>query len=461
MREALHERKTFLEIAPHLTSHLPIMIAIHNWYQLPYFWIGAKVYDFLAGKQNMETSYYLSRGKTIERWNSIRKNNLVGSLVYYDGLHNDARMNVSLALTAVLEGAVVANHVEVTSLTKDKEGEITGATMRDMFTGETWSTKATAVVNATGPFTDAIRKMDDPSAAEIVAPSLGTHIILPKYYSPDHMGLIDPNTEDGRVMFFLPWYPHFLLLLFTSIYTSRQGNTIVGTTDDPTTLTYNPFPTENDIDWILSNLRKYIDPADIRVRRGDVLAAWSGIRPLVRDPLAKNTESLVRSHLNTITPSGLVTIAGGKWTTYRQMAEDTVDAFVKHFGLEAGPCRTKELKLIGAEGWRPTLYLPLIQIYGVETDVAKHLVESYGNRAWTVASLTEVTGERWPVRGIRLSKMYRYIEGEVRYAVKYEYAETAVDVLARRTRSHSLATRDSIALSLFFFVFYSLRCTDW
>jgi len=253
----------------------------------------------------------------------------------------------------------------------------------------------------------------------------------------------------------------FYSLLFTSIDRSRQGNTIVGTTDDPTTLTYNPFPTEKDVDWILSNLKKYIDPADIRVRRGDVLAAWSGIRPLVRDPLAKNTESLVRSHLNTITPSGLVTIAGGKWTTYRQMAEDTVDAFVKHFGLEAGPCRTKELKLIGAEGWRPTLYLPLIQIYGVETDVAKHLVESYGNRAWTVASLTEVTGERWPVRGIRLSKMYRYIEGEVRYAVKYEYAETAVDVLARRTRSHSLATRDSIALSLFFFVFYSLRCTDW
>jgi glycerol-3-phosphate dehydrogenase len=217
----------------------------------------------------------------------------------------------------------------------------------------------------------------------------------------------------------------------------RQGNTIVGTTDDPTTVTYNPHPTEKDIDWILRNLTKYIDPQDIRVRRGDVLAAWSGIRPLVRDPHAKNTESLVRSHLTTTTPSGLVTIAGGKWTTYRQMAEDAVDAVLTQFpglGRKAGGCRTKDLKLIGAEEWRPTLYLPLIQMYGIDTDVARHLVESYGNRAWTVAGLSEVTGERWPVRGIRLSKMYRYIEGEVRYAVRFEYAETAIDVLARRTR---------------------------
>lgn len=205
VREALHERKTFLEIAPHLTSHLPIIIVLHSWWQLPYFWLGAKVYDLLAGSQNMETSYYLSCGKTIERWNSIRKDNLVGSVVYYDGLHNDARMNVSLALTAVLEGAVVANHVEVSSLIKNDAGQITGATMRDTLTGDTWSTTSTAVINATGPFSDAIRKMDDPSTTELVAPSLGTHIILPKYYSPDGMGLIDPNTDDGRVMFFLPW----------------------------------------------------------------------------------------------------------------------------------------------------------------------------------------------------------------------------------------------------------------
>jgi glycerol-3-phosphate dehydrogenase len=206
VREALHERKTFLEIAPHLTSHLPIMVAIHSWWQLPYFWVGAKMYDLLAGKQNMETSYFLSRGKTIERWNAIRKDNLVGSLVYYDGLHNDARMNVSLALTAVLEGAVVANHVEVTSLIKNEAGQITGATMKDILTGNSWSTSSTAVINATGPFSDAIRKMDDPSTPEIVSPSLGTHVILPKYYSPDGMGLIDPSTEDGRVIFFLPWY---------------------------------------------------------------------------------------------------------------------------------------------------------------------------------------------------------------------------------------------------------------
>lgn len=177
------------------------------------------MYDFLAGQQNMETSYYLSRGKTIERWNAIRKNNLVGSLVYYDGLHNDARMNVSLALTAVTEGAAVANHVEITSLIKNEAGQITGAKMTDMLTGEKWSTNATAVINATGPFSDAIRKLDDPATPEIVAPSRGTHIILPKYYSPDGMGLIDPKTEDGRVIFFLPWY---ILTLATTNFQARQ-----------------------------------------------------------------------------------------------------------------------------------------------------------------------------------------------------------------------------------------------
>lgn len=184
------------------------MVAIHTWWQLPYFWVGAKMYDFLAGKQNMETSYFLSRGKTIERWNAIRKDNLVGSLVYYDGLHNDARMNVSLALTAVLQGAVVANHVEVTSLIKNEAGQITGATMKDVLTGDSWTIESTVVINATGPFSDAIRQMDNPSALEIVSPSLGTHIILPKYYSPEGMGLIDPSTDDGRVIFFLPWYIH-------------------------------------------------------------------------------------------------------------------------------------------------------------------------------------------------------------------------------------------------------------
>lgn len=362
-----------------------------------------------------------------------------------DGAHNDSRMNVSLAMTAALYGSTVVNHIEVTELEKDATGKLCGARVRDLVAekngkkAEEFVVRAKGIINATGPFTDSIRKMDDGKVQEIVAPSSGVHVILPGYYSPANMGLIDPSTSDGRVIFFLPW----------------QGNTIAGTTDAPTAISQNPIAGEEEIEWILSEIRGYLAP-DINVRRGDVLAAWSGIRPLVRDPKAKNTESLVRNHLITVSDSGLLTCAGGKWTTYRQMAEETVDEAVKLFRLKTGPvknaprvsgtemiddaapldgtCQTHQVRLIGAHGYSKTLFINLIQHFGVETDVAKHLVESYGDRAWTVAAQCSLTNKRFPVRGIRISELYPFVDGEVRYAVRHEYAQTAVDVLARRTR---------------------------
>ena len=354
-------------------------------------------------------------------------------------------MNVSLAMTAALYGATVVNHMEVTSLEKDANGRLNGVKVKDLVQqkdgkkSQEFSIRAKGVINATGPFTDSIRKMDDQAVQEIVAPSSGVHVILPGYYSPSKMGLIDPSTSDGRVIFFLPW----------------QGNTIAGTTDAPTNITQNPIAGEEEISWILSEISGYLAP-DINVRRGDVLAAWSGIRPLVRDPKSKNTESLVRNHLLTTSESGLLTCAGGKWTTYRQMAEETVDAAITNFGLTPQPvivvprisgtemiddsapldgtCQTHQVRLIGAHGFSKTLFINLIQHFGVETEVAKHLTESYGDRAWTVAALSSPTERRFPVRGMRISPLYPFIDGEVRYAVRHEYAQTAVDVLARRTR---------------------------
>ena len=362
-------------------------------------------------------------------------------------------MNVALAMTAALYGATVVNHMEVTELIKEENGKIKGVRVRDTLSetqgkkgisgGRTPATEggfvveAKGVINATGPFTDAIRKLDDPSSSEIVAPSSGVHIVLPGYYSPRRMGLIDPSTSDGRVIFFLPW----------------QGNTIAGTTDAPTDITPHPLPKEEEINWILSEVRRYLAP-DINVRRGDVLAAWAGIRPLVRDPNAKNTEALVRNHLINLSPSGLVTIAGGKWTTYRQMAQEAVDEAIKEFNLTPGPtnieglepvvapgvveidgkCKTEQLKLIGAHGYSKTLFINLIQHFGVETSVAQHLAGAYGDRAWTVADLSTPTGLRFPIRGKLLNTLYPFVDGEVRYAVRHEYAQTVVDVLARRTR---------------------------
>lgn len=445
VKEALKERKYFLQTAPHLSMWLPIMLPLDKWWKAPYYWAGTKFYDFLAGSEGIESSYFLTRSKALEAFPMLKQTNLVGALVYYDGAHNDSRMNVSIAMTAALYGATVVNHAEVTSLIKDDRGRLCGAKIKDLVATrdgtavEECAVQAKCIVNCTGPFTDSIRKMDDQDCKEIVAPSSGVHVILPGYYSPGKMGLLDPSTSDGRVIFFLPW----------------QGNTIAGTTDSPSPISPAPLPDETSIKWILGEISQYLSP-EINVRRGDVLAAWSGIRPLVKDPKAKNTESLVRNHLVDVSPSGLLTCAGGKWTTYRQMAQDCVDTAIKEFRLHPTPvtnaphvsgtemiddgaildgsCQTHKVRLLGAHGFSKTLFIPIIQHFGVETEVAKHLTESYGDRAWTVGALCKLTGQRFPARGERISRLYPFVDGEVRYAVRHEYAQTAVDVLARRTR---------------------------
>jgi glycerol-3-phosphate dehydrogenase len=445
VKEALRERRYFLDTAPHLSSWLPIMIPVEKWWQAPYFWAGTKFYDFLAGSENIESSYFLTRSKALDRFPMLKKDNLWGALVYYDGAHNDSRMNISLAMTAALYGATMVNYMEVTGLEKDANGKLCGAKVKDLIAekdgkgAEEFSIKAKGIINATGPFTDGIRKMDDQNVPEIVAPSSGVHVILPGYYSPADMGLIDPSTSDGRVIFFLPW----------------QGNTIAGTTDSPCDIKQNPVAGEEEIDWILKEVSNYLQP-EINVRRGDVLAAWSGIRPLVRDPKQAKSEGLVRNHLVTTSPSGLITVSGGKWTTYRQMAEEAVDEALTEFDLKTpgvpnpplvsgvegfhedmvldGACKTHNVRLVGAHGFSKTLFINLIQHYGIETEVARHLTAAYGDRAWTVAALCAPTESRFPVRGIRISELYPFVDGEVRYAVRHEYAQTAVDVVARRTR---------------------------
>lgn len=445
VKEALKERKYFLQTAPHLSMWLPIMLPLDKWWKIPYYWAGTKFYDLLAGSEGIESSYFLTKSKAIDAFPMLKRTGLVGALVYYDGAHNDSRMNVSIAMTAALYGATIVNHMEVTGLDKNASGKLCGARVKDVIgerdgrASEEFNIRAKCIINCTGPFSDGIRKLDDQDCQDIVAPASGVHIILPGYYSPGKMGLIDPSTSDGRVIFFLPW----------------QGNTIAGTTDKPASVTKDPLPDDESIKWILNEIRHYLAP-DINVREGDVLAAWSGLRPLVKDPKAKNTESLVRNHLIDISESGLVTCAGGKWTTYRQMAEECVDAAVKEFGLQTRPvvnapqvsgtdivddgailngsCQTHKVRLIGAHGFSRTLFIHIIQHFGLETQVAQHLTESYGDRAWTVASLCKPTAERFPARGELISKLYPFVDGEIRYAVRHEYAQTAVDVLARRTR---------------------------
>uniref|UniRef100_A0A1A7Z232 Glycerol-3-phosphate dehydrogenase, mitochondrial n=1 Tax=Iconisemion striatum TaxID=60296 RepID=A0A1A7Z232_9TELE len=421
VKEALHERANLLEIAPHLSAPLPIMLPVYKWWQLPYYWAGIKMYDLVAGIQCLKSSYVLTKSKALEYFPMLKKDRLVGAIVYYDGQHNDARMNLAIALSAARYGAAVANYTEVVHLLKTKDQQsgkekVCGARCRDVITGQEFDVKAKCVINATGPFTDSLRKMDKQEVKNICQPSAGVHIVIPGYYSPDNMGLLDPATSDGRVIFFLPW----------------ENMTIAGTTDSPTNVTAHPIPGEDDINFILTEVRNYLS-SDVEVRRGDVLAAWSGIRPLVTDPNSKDTQSICRNHIVSISESGLVTIAGGKWTTYRSMAEETLDTAIRAHSLPAESCRTVGLMLEGAKGWTPTLYIRLVQDYGLEKEVAQHLASTYGGKAFDVAKMAQVTGQRWPIVGKRLVSEFPYIEAEVLYAIK-EYACTAIDVIARRTR---------------------------
>lgn len=419
VKEALQERSTFLQIAPHLAQQLPIMLPLYNWYKIPYYWVGSKVYDFLSGECGLESSYFITRNRALEKFPMLRKDRLVGAIVYYDGQSNDARVNIALALTAIQQGAIVTNYTEVLELLKTGDGQVSGALVKDRLSGETFSVHAKGVINATGPFCDSIRQMDNPSLKSIVSPSAGAHIIFPGYYSPREMGLVDPSTSDGRVIFLLPW----------------EGNTIAGTTDTPATIESDPKATNDEIRFILQEVSNYLDPV-VKVRRSDVLAAWSGIRPLIQNPESNNTEELVRNHIVIVSKSHLITIAGGKWTTYRKMAEDTIDEAIRLLALKPKQARsrTKDIPLIGAHGYQASMATKLIQQYGLETEVAEHLSRSYGDRAYEVAALSKPTKKRWPIHGTKLVPWYPYIESEVIFAIRNEYAQTAVDILARRTR---------------------------
>ncbi|OWA51719.1 Glycerol-3-phosphate dehydrogenase, mitochondrial [Hypsibius exemplaris] len=422
VKEALQERANLLDIAPHLSKPLPIMLPVYRWWQIPYFWAGIKAYDFVAGRRCVKSSYLLSKERALELFPMLKSEKLCGAIVYYDGQHNDARMNLAITITAARLGANTVNHVKCIDILKenvDGKEVVRGARLKDVMTGAEWNVRCKCLINATGPFTDSLRQMDDKTVKPICQPSSGIHIVLPDYYSPSNMGLLDPNTSDGRVIFFLPW----------------EKVTLAGTTDSPCEVTAHPVPAEKEIQFILKEIRGYLDTA-VDVRRGDVLSAWSGIRPLVVDPNKKSTQEIARNHIIHVSPSNMVTIAGGKWTTYRLMAEETVDAAIKACDLKPTKptCQTMGLILDGGHEWSPTMYIRLVQDFGLENEVAQHLSRTYGDRAYNVGRRCKLTGRRWPVVGKRLHEDYPYLEEEVNFAITREYACTAVDVIARRMR---------------------------
>ncbi|KAI8462742.1 MAG: mitochondrial glycerol-3-phosphate dehydrogenase [Monoraphidium minutum] len=443
--EALQERSDLLANAPHLARPLPILMPCYKWWEVPFYWAGLKAYDAVAGLRNLAMSHYLTPSESVRRLPTLADPNpdglgLKGSIQYYDGQFDDARLNVTLACTAAAAGAAVANHAEVTGLIKDSSGRVTGARVADRASGRSFDVHARLVLNATGPWVDKLRRLADPAARDAVMVSSGAHVTLPEYYGSGGYGMIVPKTKDGRVVFMLPW----------------QGRVIAGTTDTPVELTDRPAATGAEVDFILDALSDFLS---IKVRRQDVLSTWCGFRPLAADPTNPaaggngGTASIVREHVIFTDPDGLVTITGGKWTTYRRMAEDAVDALLSTGRLPAPAreCATQGLRLLGARDYHANTHAEVAQrgsdiaaaappaaSYGaasarhaVTPGQARHLAEAYGDRAFDVLELV-----RWSDGALAapLAAGLPYIEAEVVHAARQEYCMTVEDFITRRTR---------------------------
>lgn len=415
VRDALYERAIMLQNAPHLARPLWLLTPLYKLWEVPYFYTGLKIYDLLAGSARLKPAQYISARGTLERFPAVNPGGLKGAVAYQDGQFDDARFNVELALTAAQHGAVVLNYAQVTGLLKQR-GQLSGVAVRDRLGGREIEVAAKAVVNTTGPFADHIRRLDDPHAPPLVTASSGIHVVLDRKYSPPETGLLIPKTEDGRVVFVLPW----------------QGGTLVGTTDDPAPVADHPVVTEEEVGYVLRQVRPYLGD----IPREAVRARWSGLRPLV-SRTAADTARLARDHLIQKSASGLLTLTGGKWTTYRKMALDLVNYAIGQFGLEASPSRTALIPLLGGQGFEPDGARKLEQL-GFTPDVAQHLHQAYGARARVVAQIA-ANGY-----GARLAVQWPYLEAEVIYAVRHEMAQTPLDVLARRTRLAFLDTQAAL-----------------
>jgi glycerol-3-phosphate dehydrogenase len=325
--EALTERGLLLKNAPHLVHDLEFVVPNYEWWEAPFYGIGMKVYDLLAGKYGFGPSQILSREEVLERIPTLSQDGLRGGVKYHDGQFDDARLLIDLAATAAQYRACLVNYTSVVSLEKDQNGFVNGLGFRDEESGTSHTLSARCIINATGPFSDELRRVDDPASKPMIAPSQGVHIVLPREFLPGNTAIMVPHTRDGRVMFAIPWH----------------GHALVGTTDTAIPGTpMEPNPTSEEIDLIFETASNYLAK---RPTKDDVLSVFTGIRPLVKASDETGTAALSRDHTIDISGSGLLTIAGGKWTTYRHMAEDAVNHAVVLGMLPERPCVTRDLAI--------------------------------------------------------------------------------------------------------------------
>lgn len=397
VKQALYERGLLLKNASHLVRNQSFIIPTYNWWDRLVYTVGLKIYDVLAGKLSFGKSTGMTKQETISRLSTIKTELLKGGVVYHDGQFDDARLAVNIAQTAIEQGATVLNHFRVNSLQKDSHGIVNGVSAVDAESHKTYILNAHVVINATGVFTDEILQMDNIDAEDTIRPSQGIHLVLDRKFMPGEDAIMIPKTADGRVLFLVPWH----------------NRIVVGTTDtllDSHSL--EPKPLENEIDFILETANAYLNT---KVTRADVLSVFAGLRPLAapKDSSEKTME-ISRSHKIIVSKSELITITGGKWTTYRRMAQDTIDKAIALKKLSNRKCLTKDLRIHGANG---------------SADDTNHLYV-YGTDQKAIEELIKIS----PELGDKLHPRLEFLKAEVVWAVKNEMARTVEDVLARRVR---------------------------
>jgi glycerol-3-phosphate dehydrogenase len=407
--EALKERGLLRQNAPHLVHDLGFVVPNYSWWEAPFYGIGMKVYDLLAGKYGFGKSRLLSREETLEQLPTIQTNGLRGGVIYYDGQFDDTRLLIHLADTAADQGATLLNYAPVVEITRGADGFADGVVAIDGESGQRLTIPAHVVVNAAGIFADDIRRLAEPEAQAMIAPSQGIHLVFEREFLRGNTAIMVPHTSDGRVLFAIPWHEH----------------TVVGTTDTPIQEpSYNPLPFEEEIQFILDTAAQYLSRPP---QRSDVLSVYVGIRPLVKaNGASSKTSSLSRDHTIHIDNSGLLTIVGGKWTTYRHMAEDCVNHAITLGELRDVPSKTRDLKI---HGYKQEESLTSLGVYGSDADAILALAAADEHLAK------------------RLHPALPYIGAEVVWGVREEMARTLDDMLSRRTRALFLNARAAIEMA--------------
>jgi glycerol-3-phosphate dehydrogenase len=411
VREACVERGLLLRNAPHLVRSQPFVIPTFGWFDEFLYTVGLTLYDLMAGRYSLRRSKRISKKQVLSYLPTVKENKLTAGILYYDGQFDDARLAVNVLQTATGLGAVVVNYMPVEALIKDDDGKLQGVKVKDEFSGKSFYVKGRFVINATGVFADDILQMDRPGMRPTMRPSQGIHIVLDKSFLPGFHAVMIPKTEDGRVLFFVPWH----------------GRVVVGTTDTPIDhSSLEPVALEEEIEFILSTSGKYLKKAP---KRSDVLSIFAGLRPLAatKDNNGKKTREISRNHKIIVSSSGLMTMIGGKWTTFRRMAEDIISRAEKVNRLKRSRSVTRKMKVRG--------YMESVDmndpyyVYGSDKDTMLDLVK--GN----------------PVLGESLSESLQIIKAQVVWAVREEMAMNVEDVLSRRTRCQLLDARESIRMA--------------